>query len=115
MGKKITVEDLREAAEGLVAAEPGRLASEGRWQRPLVVSAAIDGRFDRLPEIAYHEHLSPRDLLPTARSVVVFFIPWRKMILTGAAAGIGSRKTGALCIPLLICRNRPMCAASVPP
>ena len=81
MGKRMTIEDLREAAEGFVTAEPGRLGSEGWWQRPLVVSAAVDGRFDRLPEIAYHEHLSPRDLLPTARSVVVFFIPFKKSLL----------------------------------
>lgn len=29
MGKGITVEELREVAEGPVAAEPGRLGSEG--------------------------------------------------------------------------------------
>lgn len=45
------------------------------------MSASIDRRFDRLPEIAYHEHLYPRDLLPTAMPVVVFFIPFKKALL----------------------------------
>ena len=43
-----------------------------------MVSASINQRFDQLPNIAFHGHLYPRDLLPSARSVVVFFIPFRK-------------------------------------
>ena len=78
MGKEITIEILREVTERIIDAEPGRLGSEGWWQRPLVVTALIDQRFDQLPHIAYHDHLYPRDLLPTARSVVVFFIPFKK-------------------------------------
>jgi len=46
-----------------------------------VASARIDDRFDRLPEIAYREHILPRDLLPSAESVVVFFVPFRKELI----------------------------------
>ncbi|MBW1784969.1 MAG: hypothetical protein JRL30_30045, partial [Deltaproteobacteria bacterium] len=79
--KEITVKLLREAAEDFVAAEPERLRSKGWWRPPLVASAAIDERFDQLPRIAFHEHLHPRDLLPGVRSVVVFFIPFRKELV----------------------------------
>ena len=51
------------------------------WQEPLMVSARIDKRFDALPEMAYREHMMPRDLLPSAKSVVVFFIPFRKELI----------------------------------
>jgi epoxyqueuosine reductase len=81
MGKDIAVEALREAAERFTAAEPCRLGRDGWWQRPLVVSASIDQRFEQLPDIAYYKHLHPRDLLPTARSVVVFFIPFRRELI----------------------------------
>jgi epoxyqueuosine reductase len=81
MGEEISIDILREAAERFVGAEPGRLGSEGWWRRPLVASAPIDERFDQLTDIAYHEHLNPRDLLPTARSVVVFFLPFKSALV----------------------------------
>jgi epoxyqueuosine reductase len=79
--KNVTVESLRGFAERFVEAEAKRPGIEGWWQRPLLVSVSIDQRFDQLPEIAYHEHLHPRDLLPTARSVVVFFVPFTKALV----------------------------------
>lgn len=87
MGKDIDIKALREFAEGFVEAEPGRLGIDGWWQGPLVVSASIDQRFDRLPSIAYHRHLCPRDLLPTARSVVVFFIPFKRNLVKENSEG----------------------------
>jgi epoxyqueuosine reductase QueG len=38
----------------------------------------MDQRFEQLPEIAFHEHRHPRDLLPTAKSALVFFIPFKE-------------------------------------
>ena len=81
MEREITIEFLREFTEHFVESEPRRLGTEGWWQRPLLVSASIDQRFERLPYIAYHKHLHPRDLLPTATSVVVLFIPFRKDLI----------------------------------
>ena len=40
------IQDLRNFAEKYVAAEPDRIGTEGFWQKPLLVSAPIDGRFD---------------------------------------------------------------------
>ena len=77
----ITIETLREFLERFVEDEPGRRGEEGLWQEPLMVSARIDKRFDALPEMAYREHMMPGDLLPSAKSVVVFFIPFRKELI----------------------------------
>ena len=38
MRQKIIVEELRDFAEKFVADEPGRLKSEGWWQKPLLAN-----------------------------------------------------------------------------
>jgi len=75
------VEDLRRTAEAFVAEEPGRMGTEGWWRPPLLATAPVDERFEALARIAADDHLHPRDLLPTVRSVVVFFIPFRKELV----------------------------------
>jgi epoxyqueuosine reductase QueG len=86
-GQRVTVKILRAFAERFVEAEMKHPGIEGWWQKPLLVSASVDDRFERLSEIAYHEHLHPRDLLPTARSVVVFFVPFAKALVKENRAG----------------------------
>ena len=81
MRQKIIVEKLRDFAEKFVADEPGRLKTEGWWQTPLLATAPIDPRFDLLPQIAADDHLHPLDLLSTANSVIVFFIPFKKELI----------------------------------
>ena len=81
MAKDVTVQDLREVAEQCVAEEPSRLGTEGWWRKPLLVTAAIDGRFEILPKIAFEEHWQPKDLLATAKSVIVFFIPFKEQLI----------------------------------
>jgi epoxyqueuosine reductase QueG len=78
---KINIDDLRLLAEEFVAAEPARMGIEGFWQTPLLVSASLDDRFDILPQIAFDEHMHPHDLLPTAESLVVFFIPFKRELI----------------------------------
>ena len=78
---EITIEDLRTLTSEYVAAEPARLGTEGWWQTPLLASATIDQRFDVLCQIAIHDHMHPHDLLPTAKSVIVFFIPFRRELV----------------------------------
>jgi epoxyqueuosine reductase QueG len=72
------IEYLRREAERFVADEPARLGTEGWWRPPLLTTAPVDERFEALPRIAADDHLLPAGLLPTARSVIVFFIPFRK-------------------------------------
>ncbi|UCF93486.1 MAG: epoxyqueuosine reductase [Desulfobacterales bacterium] len=81
MHSTMTVTQLRECAEAFVRAEPGRRGIDGWWRPPLLATAAIDQRFEALPRIAASDHLHPRDLLPAAQSVIVFFIPFRKALV----------------------------------
>lgn len=78
MNNIITVESLRTFARQYVALEPERLKTAGFWQTPLLTTASIDDRFAQLPEIAAADHLHPHDLLPSAKSIIVFFIPFKK-------------------------------------
>lgn len=82
-----TVETLRTFAERYVGEEPSRLGTDGWWRKPLLTTAPIDDRFSRLPQIAASDHLHPFDLLPTARSVVVFFIPFKKGLVKENSKG----------------------------
>ena len=78
---RIDIDSLRKFAEEYVASEPARMDIEGFWQTPLLVSALINERFDILPQIAFEEHLHPHELLPTAKSLVVFFIPFKRKLV----------------------------------
>jgi hypothetical protein len=77
----VPIEKLRSLAKAFVEAEPGRIGSEGFWKTPLLVSAPIDERFDVLPKVAFNAHLHPRDLLPSAKSLIVFFIPFKSELV----------------------------------
>jgi epoxyqueuosine reductase QueG len=77
----IPIEKLRSFAEAFVAAEQDRIGTEGFWQEPLLISAPIDDRFDILPQVAFNEHLHPHDLLPSAKSLVVFFVPFKRELV----------------------------------
>jgi epoxyqueuosine reductase QueG len=77
----IDINELRVLAGEFVVAEPTRTGAEGFWQTPLLVSAPIDERFDVLPQIAFDEHVHPRDLLATAKSLIVFFVPFKRELI----------------------------------
>jgi epoxyqueuosine reductase QueG len=81
MTKGVTAKDLRQVVEKCVAGEPSRLGTEGWWREPLLAAAPIDERFEILPKIAFEEHWQPKDLLATAKSVIVFFIPFKEALV----------------------------------
>jgi len=81
MSHPITVDALRKFAEKFVEQEASRLGTDGWWQTPLLATAPIDSRFDQLPRIAADDHLHPRDLLSTAKSIIVFYIPFKKELV----------------------------------
>jgi len=87
MSDAISVDELREVAAQYVNEEPGRLGTGGWWQTPLLTAAPVDARFDQLPQIAADDHLHPRDLLPTAKSVIVFYIPFKKELVKANRKG----------------------------
>jgi epoxyqueuosine reductase QueG len=75
---RVSIEDLRRLAEAYVTAEPERAGTPAWWRKPLLAAAQVDQRFDELRAIAAEDHLHPTDLLASARTVIVFFIPFKK-------------------------------------
>ncbi|MBC8450524.1 MAG: epoxyqueuosine reductase [Chloroflexi bacterium] len=65
-----------------VQQEVDQAGTETRYRTPLVGFASADNpRFLRLREIAEPTHLLPGELLPTARSVVSFFVPFAEEVV----------------------------------
>ena len=81
MKNAVTFNSLQKLAENIIAEEPNRLGTDGWWQPPLVASAIVDDRFNQLPGIAADDHFHPRDLLASAGSVIVFFIPFKRELV----------------------------------
>ena len=83
----ISIKKLRQFLEDYVAEEPERSEMNDLWRRPILASAPVDDRFHVLPQIAMDEHMLPNDLLETARSVLVFFIPFNKKLVKENSKG----------------------------
>jgi epoxyqueuosine reductase QueG len=81
MSQPVTPEHLRHRFEAYVRNYPETTGEQNIWRTPLLVTARADKRFDILPRIAADNHLLPTDLLPSTRSVVVFFIPFVKNLV----------------------------------
>lgn len=81
MIREIQADHLRRLVEDFVAAYPAQAEVRAWWRKPVLVTARIDDRFEALPRIATEDHALPRDLLPTAESLIVFFIPFVKELL----------------------------------
>lgn len=75
-----TVDDLRRLIANYVAEYPEKSGERPIWRTPLLVTAVADERFDALPKIAAGDHATPGDLLPGAKSVLVFFVPFVKKL-----------------------------------
>ena len=78
MKKPVTVNDLRTLIEDYVSSYPAKSKERNMWRKPLLATARADSRFDILPRIAADNHVLPQDLLSSAKSVVVFFVPFIK-------------------------------------
>ena len=60
---------------------PGRTSAETRWQKPLVAFSSVeDPLFLKLREWVRPSHAMPRDLLPSAKTVIAYFLPFDKRI-----------------------------------
>jgi len=76
MDTVVKPDDLRWLIEEFVAEYASVTGVRNWWLKPLLVTAVADERFSILPKIAAGDHLLPADLLPTARSVIVYFLPF---------------------------------------
>ncbi len=81
MPSKITVEDLRYFITDFVEEYPEKNNEFPWWCEPLLVTAKVDERFNDLPRIAAGNHLLPNDLLKTARTVIVYFLPFKRELV----------------------------------
>lgn len=84
---KITAADIKQMATELVSAYPLKANVKNWWRKPLLVTARSDDRFKILPKIASHEHLLPWDLLPSVKTVIVFFIPFIRELIEENSSG----------------------------
>ena len=78
MARTVTADDLRDIITDYVAQYPEKSGVNSFWRPPLLAAAPADDRFDILPKIAADDHALPKDLMPSAKSVVVFFVPFVK-------------------------------------
>ena len=82
-----TADDLRRQVEDCLEGHSSRDGHQHWWRKPLLVTAKADERFDMLLKIVSSDHLLPRQLLPGARSVVVYFLPFKRELASGNRQG----------------------------
>lgn len=76
MKGRVTVQEIRRLCQEFVSGYRGTRSGNLWWRAPILASAEVDDRFEMLPGIAAPDHLHPRELLPSARSLIVFFLPF---------------------------------------
>ncbi len=74
-------EEIRESVRGFVARIASELAPRSFWREPLVgFIDAADSRLSMLRRVVGESHLLPGDVLPSAGSVVVVFVPFVRQL-----------------------------------
>lgn len=93
-------QDLQAAVGAFVRAYPGQHQTLTRWRSPVMgVAAADDPLYTALSTKIVPGHALPEDLVPGARSVIVFFIPFSRAIIQSNIPGEeSSREWDYACI-----------------
>ena len=76
----MTFEDLSQWLIEYVDTYPEKFNQIAIWREPIMACAPADDRFKRLKEITVSDHTLPQDLLPSSKTVVVWFIPFKHHI-----------------------------------
>jgi epoxyqueuosine reductase len=72
---------LREEIQSVVAGWCEEKKSENYWREPLTAAAsASDSLFGELRRVVDPGHAMPRDILPGAKAVIVFFLPFQQWL-----------------------------------
>lgn len=74
----MTFNDLSQWLVDDVKAYPAKNNQIAIWREPILACAAADGRFQRLKEITVPDHALPQDLLPGAKTVLAWFMPFKQ-------------------------------------
>jgi len=92
MNSRLNVEEIRQKAAAYIDAFVARGDCMNWWNGLLLATAKLNDRFDILKEIVAKDHLLPQELLPGAKSVIVYFIPFRKdLVLSNIRGEMASR------------------------
>lgn len=83
----MTFADLSQWLIDFVAAYPEKYNQIAIWREPIMACAPADDRFHRLQEITVADHALPQVLLPSAMTVVVWFIPFKHHIQVDNTGG----------------------------
>jgi epoxyqueuosine reductase QueG len=71
--------------------------TETRWRRPLVgFASAADPLFARFREVVSTAHRTPSELLPKARTVVAFFVPFERSVARSNIPGSAASREWAV-------------------
>ena len=77
----IGIDDLRTSLTDLVAMAASDEGTGAWWRKPVLAAGKVDKRYRLLKEAVSEDHLMPLDLLPTARTVIVFFLPFTEELV----------------------------------
>jgi epoxyqueuosine reductase QueG len=77
----ISIIELRQAVERFVDQYPQKYNENHWWRKPLLATGTVDDRFKKLREMAAKNHWMPEDLLPTAKTVMVLFMPFKEALV----------------------------------
>ncbi|MEW6267554.1 MAG: epoxyqueuosine reductase [Thermodesulfobacteriota bacterium] len=77
MKTQLSIDELRRQLTRYVKDYPQTFKERDWWRPPLLATARADERFEILPRVAADNHWLPKDLMASARTVVVFFIPFK--------------------------------------
>ncbi|MEE4356612.1 MAG: hypothetical protein V2I97_09085 [Desulfococcaceae bacterium] len=83
MKNTIQINDLRGMISQFAGKYPEKSGEKNVWREPLLSTADLQGeknreRFAALRKIAADDHLMPWELMPSAKSLIVFFLPFTK-------------------------------------
>jgi epoxyqueuosine reductase QueG len=93
-------EDIHREIDQFVTKNQSLLRYKGSWRMPLVGFCAVnDPLFNELRKVVSPTHSLPKDLLPSAKTVIAFFIPFGKSIIKSNIGGrLASQKWAQLYI-----------------
>jgi epoxyqueuosine reductase QueG len=77
----MNIDELRQQLEQYVKNCTTRFNETDWYRKPLLVTGRVDARFEMLPRIAADNHWLPKDIMPTARTVIVIFFPFNEELV----------------------------------
>lgn len=87
MPEEPSIERLKAEVVSVMARHSEESPDRTWWRGLLLATARADRRFDVLKTAVADDHLLPEDLLPGTRSVIVYFLPFRRELVAGNLRG----------------------------